>query len=193
VTAVKPCSLMKEEILSIPSPYLMLSSSFSVRIATSSGRPAGFICARQDFSFLAFHIDLHDGRMQSVGVDGAHFDQARIPFGAYVMRCGWAAGRYGYVVPRATDGVRLDADAIGDAIESMLARNDSMALRPLANCYPVASGSGGGRTVYRSCQAPGIPWKIRSGKLRSQRLRYESSSSLPQRTMPARGASASRG
>ena len=35
-------------------------------------------------------------------------------------------------------------------------------LRSLANCYPVASGSGAGRTVYRSCQAPGIRWKIRN-------------------------------
>jgi hypothetical protein len=34
-----------------------------------------------------------------------------------VMHCGWAAGRYGNVVPRASDGVWLDADAIGDAIE----------------------------------------------------------------------------
>jgi hypothetical protein len=46
-------------------------------------------------------------------------------------------------------------------------------------------GNGGGRTVYRSCPAPGIPWNVQRGvrrMLRSQRLRtYELSSSLPQR------------
>jgi len=50
-------------------------------------------------------------------VSDAHFDQARRPFGVDVMHCGWAAGRYGNVVPRASDGVWLDADTIGDAIE----------------------------------------------------------------------------
>ena len=50
-------------------------------------------------------------------VSDAHFDPGRRSFGVDVMHCGWAAGRYGNVVPRASDGVWLDADTIGDAIE----------------------------------------------------------------------------
>jgi hypothetical protein len=45
------------------------------------------------------------------------FQSGERPFGADVMHCGWAAGRYGYTVRSAPDGVRLNVHPVGDAIE----------------------------------------------------------------------------
>jgi hypothetical protein len=77
----------------------------------------GFDGANKNLGLVAFDIDLHDCRVQTIGVDGAHFNRKGGSAGADVMHGGWAPGGDGHIARGASYGIGFDADEVGNAVE----------------------------------------------------------------------------